>query len=272
MTFDIAASTTYPAASPEVLENSKHPLSMDIKGTHSAKNLLSFRLSRLECTSHFPMDPRKLSAQELVSYCLDSQDEAAWTEFVRRFQPHIARVVYKCVSRRERLKPDLVDDLAQETFLKLCANNFKALRGFDFQHDNAFFGFLKVVASHVVEDYFRKKLAEKHGGRLEEVDIEDVRIAVSFRPHSAHPAEDAILMAQIDRCLAKLASDQNFTRDYAIFWLYYRQGLTANAISQLPGITLGVKGVESTLLRLTRFVRACLTAPPPSPRKRATGG
>jgi RNA polymerase sigma-70 factor (ECF subfamily) len=217
------------------------------------------------------MDPRKLSVKELVSYCLDSQDEAAWTEFVRRFQPLIARVVYKCVSRRERPKPDLVDDLTEENFLKLCANNFKALRGFDFQHDNAFFGFLKVVASHVVEDYFRKKLAEKHGGGREEEDIEDARIPVPFRPNSLQPAEMAILMGQIDQCLAKLASEPNFARDYAIFWLYFRQGLTANAISHLPDITLGTKGVESTLLRLTRYVKACLTAAP-APKKKASGG
>jgi RNA polymerase sigma-70 factor, ECF subfamily len=78
-------------------------------------------------------------------------------------------------------------------------------------------------------------------------------------------------MGQIERCLAKLASEPNFARDYAIFWLYYRQGLTAKAISQLPDITLGTKGVESTLLRLTRYVKACFTDPPP-PKKRATGG
>jgi RNA polymerase sigma-70 factor (ECF subfamily) len=79
-------------------------------------------------------------------------------------------------------------------------------------------------------------------------------------------------MGQIDRCLMKLAAEPNFARDYAIFWLYYRQGLTAKAISQLPGIALGTKGVESTLLRLTRYVKACLTATPPPPRKRAAGG
>jgi len=218
------------------------------------------------------MDPRKLSLQELLSYCLDSQDEAGWSEFVQRFQPHIARVVYKCVSRRERPNPELVDDLVQETFLKLCANNFKALRGFDFIHDNAFFGFLKVVAANVVEDHFRKKLAEKHGGGREEEDIDEVRPVVHFRPSSPQPAEVAILMAQIDRCLAKLASQPNFARDSAIFWLYYRHGLTAKAISQLPGIALGTKGVESTLLRLTRYVKACLTASPPPPRKRVASG
>ena len=222
------------------------------------------------------MDPRKLSVQELVSYCLDSQDEAAWTEFVRRFQPLIAGVVYRCVSRRISPQPDLVDDLAQETFLKLCANNFKALRGFDFMHDNAFFGFLKVVAANVVEDYFRKKIAEKHGGGREEEDIDQVTLVVPFRPNSLRPEELAILMGQIDRCLANLASEANFARDHAIFWLYYRQGLTANAISQLPDISLSTKGVESTLLRLTRLVKACFTdsppsPSPPSPRKKASG-
>jgi RNA polymerase sigma-70 factor (ECF subfamily) len=218
------------------------------------------------------MDPRKLSVKELVSYCLDSQDEAAWTEFVRWFQPLIAGVVTKCVFKRPRPKPDLIDDLVQDAFLKLCANNFRALRNFSFKDDHGFFGFLKVVASHVVEDYFRKINNQKNNCGLEEEDIEEVWIPVLFRSNSLRPAEMAILMVQIDRCLMKLASEPNFARDYDIFWLYYRQGLTAKAISELPGINLGVKGVESTLLRLTHYVKACLNGPPPSPRKKAAGG
>jgi len=71
-------------------------------------------------------------------------------------------------------------------------------------------------------------------------------------------------MVQIERCLAQLASEPNFARHHAIFWLHYRQGLTAKAISQLPAIPLGTKGVESTLLRLTRYVKACITAPSPA--------
>jgi RNA polymerase sigma-70 factor (ECF subfamily) len=218
------------------------------------------------------MDPRKLSLQELVSYCLDSQDPDAWAEFVRRTQPLIAGVINRCVLRRGSRKPAPIDDLVQNTFLKLCTNNFRALRNFDFQHDNALFGFLKVVAVNVVEDYFRKKMSLKDGGGQEEEDIEEVRIPVPFRPNSLQPAETAILIVQIDRCLEKLASEPNFARDQAIFWLYYRQGLTAKAISQLPDIKLGTKGVESTLLRLTRYVKGCLTAPPRPPRKQASGG
>jgi RNA polymerase sigma-70 factor, ECF subfamily len=217
------------------------------------------------------MDPRKLSVKELVSYCLDSQDQDGWTEFVRRFQPLIAGVVTKCVFRRPRPKPDLIDDLVQDTFLKLCANNFKALRNFSFNDDHGFFGFLKVVANNLVEDYFRTQNSQKHGSGHEEEDIDESRMPMPSGSHSTQPAEEGILMGQIDRCLDRLASEPNFTRDYTIFWLYYRQGFTAKAISKLPGITLGTKGVESTLLRLTRYVKACFTDPPP-PKKRATGG
>jgi RNA polymerase sigma-70 factor (ECF subfamily) len=220
------------------------------------------------------MDPRKLSAQELVSYCLDSQDQAGWTEFVRRFQPLIAGVVTKCVFKRIRPKPALIDDLVQETYLKLCANDFKALRNFKYRHDNGFFGFLKVVAANVVEDFFRETDSKKRGSGREDENIDDVKIPAPANPRSSNPAELAILIHEIQEALAELAGEPNFTRDYTIFWLYYRQGLTSKAISELPAIGLGVKGVESTLLRLTRLVRAKLTNPAAvkPPKKKASGG
>ncbi len=48
-------------------------------------------------------------------------------------------------------------------------------------------------------------------------------------------------------------------RDRWIFWMYYRHGLTASAISGFDRFELTQKGVESTILRLTRQVRDCLT-------------
>lgn len=218
------------------------------------------------------MDPRTLSVKELLSYCLETQDPEAWTELERRTQRLIAGVIYRCVSRRISPKPDLVDDLVQNTYLKLCTNNFKALRNFSFKDDHGFFGFLKVVASNVVEDYFRIVHSKKHNEGREEEDINEGRTAVCSRSNSLESADFAILCEQIDRCLLELASEPNFARDRSIFWLYFRQGLTAKAISQLPGIKLSTKGVESTLLRLTRYVKACLATPPPTPRKQASEG
>jgi RNA polymerase sigma-70 factor (ECF subfamily) len=208
------------------------------------------------------MDPKKLSAQELLQLCLDSQDEALWTEFVRRFQPLIAGVVTKRVVRRGRSNPTLVGDLVQDTYLKLCKNNFKALRDFDFRHENAFFGFLKVVASNVVEDYFRSSDNKKHGNGREEEDIEEVRLPAPSNAGVFQQVEREIQLGEINKCLAEQSAEPNFARDCRIFWLYYRQGLTAKAIAELPSIGLSVKGVESTLLRLTRLVRAKLASPP----------
>jgi RNA polymerase sigma-70 factor (ECF subfamily) len=44
-------------------------------------------------------------------------------------------------------------------------------------------------------------------------------------------------------------------RDRALFWLYYRQGYTAEEIARLPSAGLTAKGVESALRRVTVWLR-----------------
>lgn len=215
------------------------------------------------------MDPQELSSQELVQLCLAQQDEAMWLEFVRRFQPLIAGVVLKSIRRWARPTPNLVDDLVHDTYLKLLANKCRALRQFNFEHDHAFFGFLKRVASNVVQDHFRSTYSQKRGSGREEEDLETLHASTAASNHPADEMDREILMREVQQSLHCLASDGNFARDCTIFWLYYRQGLTAKAISGLPGIGLTVKGVESTLLRMVRLVRERLGNAPQ--RKRAAG-
>jgi RNA polymerase sigma-70 factor (ECF subfamily) len=219
------------------------------------------------------MDSKKLSIQDLLQLCLATQDPALWQELNHRVQPLISRVVVKTVNRCRWVSPDpaLVDDLIQDTFVKLFANDCRALREFQFEHENSFFGFLKTVASNVAQDYLRREYSPKHGGDLEEEDLDKISTIVPARTSFADDTHAQILIAEIQRCLEQeLAHEPNFSRDIAIFWLYYRFGLTAKAISQIPSIGLTVKGVESTLLRLTRLVRArCLGGPD---RKSAFGG
>jgi RNA polymerase sigma-70 factor, ECF subfamily len=62
-------------------------------------------------------------------------------------------------------------------------------------------------------------------------------------------------MREIDATLSQIAAGPQLQRSRRIFWLYYRVGLTANAIAALPYIGLSTKGVESTILRLTRLLR-----------------
>jgi RNA polymerase sigma-70 factor, ECF subfamily len=220
------------------------------------------------------------SLNSLLSLCLRSRDELLWTEFIQRSQPVIAGVVIKTLRRWARPTPSLVDDLVQETYLKLFASNARALRRFVCHHENALYGFLKVVASNTVQDHFRSSYSKKRGSGREGESIEyagveradgrafrEGRIGRDISAHigthheleqhrqGPHGLERRILLSEIDSYLKTRASEPYFVRDYTIFWLYYREGLTAKAISRVPSIGLTVKGVESTLLRLTRLVR-----------------
>jgi RNA polymerase sigma-70 factor (ECF subfamily) len=68
-----------------------------------------------------------------------------------------------------------------------------------------------------------------------------------------------ILLRQIDDALTVVAAGPDLERNRLIFWLYYRDGLSASAIASLPYIKLTTKGVESILLRLTRMIRSHMT-------------
>jgi RNA polymerase sigma-70 factor (ECF subfamily) len=163
-------------------------------------------------------------------------------------------VVTKTIRRWVTLNPNLIDDLVQETYLKLCLNNFRALRQFVSRHENALFGFLKVVALNTVQDHFRSSYSRKRGTGMGEAQLD----CSAFSAVLNCPSEDVergILLQANDKCLDAHIHSPNFARDRVIFWLYYRHGLTAKAISRLPPIRLSVKGVESTILRLVHLVR-----------------
>lgn len=202
--------------------------------------------------------------EQLVQLLLSTQDEALrqdlWVEFWHRFQPVIARTIRRRILRYTRwVDPDLVDNLVQETFLKILKDDCKVLRKFEFWHENAFPGFLKVMAANVVEDDIRKKNSEKEGGGQKLENVDDLLQQPSDRSGGVASMFNNLRMSEIEKCLQKRKADPNFDRDYRIFWLYFRNGCTALEISQLPDIGLkNVKGVESVLLRLVKWVIQCL--------------
>jgi RNA polymerase sigma-70 factor, ECF subfamily len=202
------------------------------------------------------MHPQELSAQELVQLCLDHNQKAAWEEFVRRYQPTIARVVTRSIRRWTTPSPALVDDLVHDAYVKLFTNNSRPLREFDYQHENAIFGFLKTVASNVVMDHFRAQTNKKRNRGQEEISLDEAAVFVPSTQGGSRQVDRGIMVNEIDACLKSQISEPNFVRDYAVFWLYYQHGFTAKAISRLPSVQVTVKGVESTLLRLTKLVRS----------------
>ena len=194
--------------------------------------------------------------EELVRACLSSRDATIWQEFIDRFHRLITTTVLRTARQWGETCPDVLDELVQETYLKLCADQCRLLRGFQSRHPGSIFGYLKVVTANVVHDYFKSAHSSKRGaGRPGEALNPDCA-ANPRQLGNAGDIERTILLQQIDRLLARSGPSQE--RDRAIFWLYYGQGLSARAIASLPSVGLTTKGVESALLRLTRHLRVQL--------------
>lgn len=196
-----------------------------------------------------------LSHLDLVQACLAS-DEAAWGEFLARYEQTISVAVLRTALRWGYASNAVLEDLSAETYLKLCADGFALLRHFEFRTDAGIYGFLKVVAANVVHDHFRQRHAQKRGA---EVTIEDLyQSAETPDPDRLDEIERGVLLREVEEALLQVTGTEG-VRDRTIFWLYYRQGFPANAIAKVAGLDLTSKGIESVIHRLTVAVRERLT-------------
>jgi RNA polymerase sigma-70 factor (ECF subfamily) len=204
---------------------------------------------------------------ELIAACVEAVTPAAWEEFVRRFHPVIASTIWRVARRFGRNAPETVDDLVQETFLKICANRCRILREFQAQTPDAIFGFLKTVAFNVAQDHFRVSLASKRGAGKCDAALELYAASAVAGRDGLPEAERELILREIDEQLITASEPASRERDRRIFWLYYRHGMTARAIAAIPGVGLAQKGVESAIQRLTKHVRLRLAPSNPKGSK-----
>jgi RNA polymerase sigma-70 factor (ECF subfamily) len=191
---------------------------------------------------------KDLTSDDLIQRCATSHDTQAWYEFIRRFHPLIAGVIARTAMRWTTASADLVDDLVQETYLKLCTEECRQLRQFTSRHENALYGFLKTVAYNVTVDYFKSRWAAKRGGRQ----FQDSDLDSAQATSQDGSLEDHILLQQLEDFIDKITDSR---RDKLVFRLYYRQGFTSAAIAAIPAIGLSEKGVVSCIHRLTELLR-----------------
>jgi len=206
----------------------------------------------------------KFSSTELVKACASSKDEAAWTELIRRSQPVIAAAVLRTARHwGEPTRPQL-DDLIQDTYLKLCEDESRLLRSFKSRHEDAIYGFLRVVASNIVHDHFKSALAVKRGAGQ----IEAITEPIEINPRMASAdsfttVSQRLQLEQIDKVLRQVTTGKDQERKRMVFWLRHRQGLTASEIAAIPSIGLTTEGVESMLMRLSIMIRGHLISSSP---------
>src|SRR5437762_1953157 len=141
----------------------------------------------------------------LIRACVDGK-AAAWQDFIRRFNRIIAITSYRAARRWGEDSPAVVDDLTQETYLKLCADGARVLREFDCPHRDAIFAFLKVVAANVANDYFKRLHAGKRRGSQVDEQLMDADRAGSVAcPAASASIERAVILRELDACLCAVA-------------------------------------------------------------------
>lgn len=194
--------------------------------------------------------------RDLLHACADSTDFRAWEQFVARFERAISLSVIRTARQWGEAPDEIAADLVQETYLRLCDGRFHLLSSFAADHPHAVEGYVKTVAANVTHDFCKARRSSKNGaGSIDQ--IHD-----SYEPPASMKGfggeldiERTILLSEILRGLEQCTGGAMRDRDQTLFWLYYRQGMSASAIASLPTMGLSVKGVESAILRLTRQVR-----------------
>jgi RNA polymerase sigma-70 factor (ECF subfamily) len=212
----------------------------------------------------------EMKTTDLIRACAESDHTTPWRAFVHLYQRPISISVLRTLRRWGISAPDIVEDLVQETYLKLCHDRCRKLLRFALEHPHAVNGYIKTVATNVAHDYIKSQRTQKRGsGEVDQFSGHADPEAKREGSGGEHSIRAAVLMREIDECLAKCTKGTAQARDRLIFWLHYQQGMTATAIAALPAVALSTKGVESAIFRLTREVRARMTAKTGQPGSRS---
>src|SRR5437868_5166498 len=109
-----------------------------------------------------------MSLEELIRACAEGGNAIAWEEFVRRFHGLITAVALRTARQWDTPTANLIDDLVQESYLRLCSDREHLLGKFQEQHPDSFYAYLKVITTNVVHDHFRALHSKKRGLRQTE--------------------------------------------------------------------------------------------------------
>ena len=197
-----------------------------------------------------------LSNRELIARCIEGGEAEAWEEFIHRTRRLVTGVVYRVATRWNESRAEVLEELVQETYLRLFTSNCKALRDFKPANDDAIYAFVKVLAANIVHDHLRAQNATKRGAhQTESVEAEGPEGAPRLELGVPPKIENHVLLNEMEGWLNRLVSGRDAESQKAIFWLYYRQGLSAASIAEVSAFGLTTKGVESVIYRLTKLLR-----------------
>jgi DNA-directed RNA polymerase specialized sigma24 family protein len=110
-----------------------------------------------------------LPLRDLICFCAGPEsNNEAWQEFDLRLRKPISLAIIRVAYLWHEPPGAVVEDLVQETYLKLWADGCRHLRDFAVLHPEAILGYVKTVAANLAHDHFRHQFGPGGGNRLRE--------------------------------------------------------------------------------------------------------
>jgi len=169
----------------------------------------------------------------LIAAVLAGEGEAA-REFVARF----SRFVYAILARDFRLRPDVVDDLFQDVFVRLYEGGYRRLRLW--RGDGDFARYLGPIVRHIALDHVQTAAAASNH--------EDDTALTELVAAEPDPEELAALRQRRD--IVERAVETLSSRDKELYRLRYVEARKHREIARILDMTVSHVGVA--LLRLER--------------------
>jgi RNA polymerase sigma factor (sigma-70 family) len=209
-----------------------------------------------------------LTVPELLERCIKTPpDDAAWEEFVRRYQSTIRASVAKTfqrkaleeLDRRPQFPDDQIEDLVQAVWLRLIEDGRRAIQSFAGEHENSIYQYLAMIAVNVVRDHFREAKALKRPkvcfslDELTEKVGDGIFSSAVISRLDGTPATNTshtCTREELDEALEKAVRDRHRERDILIFKLRYYDGLTLEEIKDTLQLDLSPVSIGSILNRI----------------------
>lgn len=184
-----------------------------------------------------PVQPEKLSNFDLVLQCQvgHQPNKAAFSELLRRYQPHVEKVLY-------HLAPDWSDraDLTQEVWIRVY-RNIKRLN-----EPEKFRGWLSRIATNLFYDELRKRKRNAQPLSLDApLSVDDGEMDWEIASDTPGPDEDLTTREFYDQLREAIADLPEVFRTTIV--LREIQGMAYEEIAEITGVSLGT--VKSRIAR-----------------------
>ena len=214
------------------------------------------------------MQLSKLKNTDLVSLCSrEPWNRKAWLEFYNRFDDRIRLVIYReCkalgIDNRDVQFQETVEDLVQDVYMRLIANNCKALNDFIGASENSVYTYLGIIARNVVINHSTKINAQKRPNverSIDEVfDISEkggkIRIKNIGRS-TFDELEVEFLKEEIEVIMDQIVTGSHKHRNKLIIKLNIYEGLSAEQIANQLPYEMSRKTVSNIITKIKQKLR-----------------